>query len=59
MADSNGPTVTIELDGEAGCPEVVVEDESISMVTVRVPVALEGDWINDHQARLQRFVEGT
>ncbi|MGW0844527.1 DUF5959 family protein [Streptomyces sp. NPDC002787] len=27
------------------------------MVTVRVPIALEGDWIDDHRARLRRFVD--
>jgi hypothetical protein len=34
-----------------------VEDESISMVTVRVPIALEEGWIADHQARVRRFIE--
>lgn len=58
MADSRGPTVAIELEGERDCPDVIVEDETISMVTVRVPIALEGEWINDHRARLRRFVEG-
>ena len=58
MASGNGPTVRVRLDGGYDCPEIEVEDESSSMVTVRVPIALEGDWIADHQGRLARFVEG-
>jgi hypothetical protein len=58
MESGNGPTVRIRLDGEYDCPDVEVEDESLSMVTVRVPIALEGDWVGDHQARLARFLEG-
>ncbi|MGW6980153.1 DUF5959 family protein [Streptomyces sp. NPDC054932] len=57
MQSDRGPTVAIQLQGERDCPEVVVEDDSISMLTVRVPVALEDGWIADHQARLRRFVE--
>ncbi|MFF0432984.1 DUF5959 family protein [Streptomyces sp. NPDC004327] len=57
MSESNGPTVTIELEGENGCPDVVVADESISMVTVRIPVALEDGWIAENQERLRRFME--
>ncbi|MFI6863167.1 DUF5959 family protein [Streptomyces sp. NPDC050421] len=56
MASDRGPTVSIQLDGERDCPEVVVEDESISMVTVRIPIALEDGWIADHQERVSRFV---
>ncbi|WP_329281999.1 DUF5959 family protein [Streptomyces sp. NBC_00691] len=59
MSDNNGPTMTIELDGDRGCPDILVEDESISMVTVRVPIALEGDWINDHRERLRQFIQGS
>ncbi|MFI5569890.1 DUF5959 family protein [Streptomyces sp. NPDC051740] len=57
MQSDRGPTMSVRLEGERDCPEVVVEDESISMVTVRVPIALEEGWIADHQARLRRFVE--
>lgn len=59
MQADRGPTVGIELEGERDCPEVVVEDESISMVTVRIPIALEEGWIADHQARARRFIEQT
>ncbi|MFF0374010.1 DUF5959 family protein [Actinoplanes missouriensis] len=58
MESGNGPTVRVRLDGGYDCPEVEVEDESSSMVTVRVPIALEGDWVAEHKVRLQRFVEG-
>ncbi|MFJ5310004.1 DUF5959 family protein [Streptomyces sp. NPDC088350] len=57
METDRGPTISIQLDGERDCPEVVVEDESLSMVTVRIPVALEEGWIADQQARLGRFKE--
>ncbi|BBH70011.1 hypothetical protein ACTI_66960 [Actinoplanes sp. OR16] len=57
MESGNGPTVRIRLDGGYDCPEAEVEDESSSMVTVRVPIALEGDWVADHRTRLARFVE--
>ncbi|MGC0377661.1 DUF5959 family protein [Streptomyces sp. SAI-229] len=57
MRMDRGPTVSVRLEGERDCPEVVVEDESISMVTVRVPIALEEGWIADHQARVRRFIE--
>ncbi|MFD7655506.1 DUF5959 family protein [Actinosynnema sp. NPDC059797] len=57
MEQTSGPTVRIELDGERDCPDVVVEDESISMVTVRVPIALEDGWIADHRERVRRFIE--
>ena len=58
MESSNGPTIRIRLDGTYDCQEVEVEDESISMVTVRVPIALEDDWVADHRARLARFIDG-
>ncbi|MFE7673560.1 DUF5959 family protein [Streptomyces albidoflavus] len=57
MKMDRGPTVSVQLEGERDCPEVVVEDESISMVTVRIPIALEEGWIADHQARIRRFIE--
>ncbi|WP_220451704.1 DUF5959 family protein [Streptomyces qaidamensis] len=40
---SNGPSVFIQLAGERDCPEVVVEDELGSMVTVRVPLVPPDD----------------
>ncbi|GHF51524.1 hypothetical protein GCM10018790_31700 [Kitasatospora xanthocidica] len=57
MEMNRGPTVAIQLDGDRDCPEVVVDDESISMVTVRIPIALEEGWIADHQARVRQFLE--
>ncbi|MFF3326140.1 DUF5959 family protein [Streptomyces sp. NPDC002889] len=57
MQTDRGPTISIQLEGERDCPEVVVEDESISMVTVRIPIALEEGWIADQQSRLHRFIE--
>jgi hypothetical protein len=57
MWTDRGPTVSVRLEGERDCPEIDVEDESVSMVTVRIPIALEEGWIADHQARLRRFVE--
>ncbi|OKK02070.1 DUF5959 family protein [Streptomyces sp. CB02400] len=57
MRTARGPTVSVQLEGERDCPEVVVEDESISMVTVRIPIALEDGWIADHQVRVRRFIE--
>jgi hypothetical protein len=52
MAMGRGPSISIQLTGERDCPEVVVEDESGSMVTVRVPVVLPEDWIASHRQRL-------
>ncbi|MFF7976183.1 DUF5959 family protein [Streptomyces sp. NPDC007905] len=49
-----GPSVFIQLTGERDCPEVVVEDESGSMVTVRVPLVPADDWIADHRDRLHQ-----
>jgi hypothetical protein len=57
MEMSSGPSIFIRLTGERDCPEVVVEDESGSMVTVRVPLVPSDDWIADHQQRLQRVME--
>ncbi|WP_420918711.1 DUF5959 family protein [Streptomyces coelicoflavus] len=37
MEMSRGPSICVQLTGECDGPEVVVEDESGSMVTVRVP----------------------
>jgi hypothetical protein len=52
MQMSRGPTLSIRLHGERDCPEITVEDEYLSMVTVRVPVDLEDGWIEDHRVRL-------
>ncbi|MEV6782080.1 DUF5959 family protein [Streptomyces sp. NPDC051098] len=51
MEMSNGPSVFIQLTGEHDCPEVVVKDESRSMVTVRVPLVPPDDWIADHSTQ--------
>lgn len=47
-----GPSVFIHLSGERDCPEVVVEDDLVSMVTVRVPIDLPADWIATHRRLL-------
>ncbi|MGW3265981.1 DUF5959 family protein [Streptomyces sp. NPDC001056] len=57
MEMGRGPSLSVRLDGERGCPEVVVEDGSGSMVTVRVPVVPPDDWIADHRRRLRRVRE--
>ncbi|WP_406092542.1 DUF5959 family protein [Streptomyces sp. NBC_01013] len=54
MEWDRGPSVSVQLSGERDCPEVVVEDESLSMVTVRVPLVPPDDWIADHRRRLHR-----
>ncbi|MBL1110331.1 hypothetical protein JK361_38250 [Streptomyces sp. 5-8] len=56
MEMSRGPSLFIQLDGERGCPEVVVEDESGSMVTVRVPLVPPDDWIAAHRQRLRQVM---
>ena len=56
MEMDRGPSVWIKLSGERDCPEVVVEDEATSMVTVRVPIAPPDDWIADHQQRVHRVM---
>ncbi|MEU1366758.1 DUF5959 family protein [Streptomyces sp. NPDC005803] len=57
MEMSRGPSIVIQLTGERDCPEVVVEDESGSMVTVRVPLVPPDDWIADHRQRLHRVMD--
>ncbi|MFF2614059.1 DUF5959 family protein [Kitasatospora sp. NPDC058046] len=57
MEMDSGPSVFIQLTGERGCPEVVVEDESGSMVTVRVPIDLPEGWIADHRERLRNLLD--
>lgn len=54
MEMDRGPSISIQLRGERDCPEVVVEDETVSMVTVRVPVVPPDDWIADHRRRLDQ-----
>ncbi|WP_217179314.1 DUF5959 family protein [Streptomyces sp. AC495_CC817] len=56
MEWDRGPSIWIQLSGERDCPEVVVEDESGSMVTVRVPLVPPDDWIADHQRRLHQVM---
>ncbi|MER7174075.1 DUF5959 family protein [Streptomyces mesophilus] len=57
MEMSRGPSLRIQLNGERDCPEVVVDDESGSMVTVRVPILLPEDWIADHRQRLRQVMD--
>ncbi|MFF2699996.1 DUF5959 family protein [Streptomyces cyaneofuscatus] len=54
---SCGPSLFIQLTGERECPEVIVEDEGWSMVTVRVPLVPPDDWIADHHRRLRRVMD--
>lgn len=56
MELSRGPSIAVRLTGDRDCPEVVVDDESCSMVTVRVPVVLPEDWIEDHRVRLRTLL---
>ncbi|MFJ9691596.1 DUF5959 family protein [Kitasatospora sp. NPDC101183] len=57
MEMSSGPSVFVQLSGERDCPEVVVEDESGSMVTVRVPLVPPDGWIADHRRRLRAVMD--
>ncbi|MGX9888791.1 DUF5959 family protein [Streptomyces sp. NPDC002276] len=57
MRTNNGPTIWIHLTGDRDCPEVAVEDESGSMVTVRVPIVPPDDWIADHRRRLREVMD--
>jgi hypothetical protein len=57
MEMSSGPSIFIQLTGERDCPEVIVEDESGSMVTVRVPLVPPDDWIADHRRRLRQVMD--
>lgn len=57
MEMSSGPSIFIQLTGERDCPEVVVEDEDGSMVTVRVPLVPPDNWIADHRQRLRRVTD--
>ncbi|WP_141579197.1 DUF5959 family protein [Actinomadura sp. WMMA1423] len=56
MKMSRGPSIFIRLTGERDCPEVVVEDEGGSMVTVRVPLVPPDDWIAAHRRRLHQVM---
>ncbi|GGS19826.1 hypothetical protein GCM10010284_61380 [Streptomyces rubiginosohelvolus] len=57
MAMSSGPSIFIQLTGERDCPEVIVEDESGSMVTVRVPLVPPDDRVADHRRRLRQVMD--
>ncbi|WP_326580682.1 DUF5959 family protein [Actinacidiphila glaucinigra] len=57
MEWDRGPSISIQLTGERDCPEVVVEDESGSMVTVRVPLVLPDGWIADHRQLLRHVMD--
>ncbi|ARF73214.1 hypothetical protein B7C62_13755 [Kitasatospora albolonga] len=54
---SRGPSLFVQLVGERECPEVIVEDEGGSMVTVRVPLVPPDDWIAAHRRHLRRVME--
>ncbi|RFC78033.1 DUF5959 family protein [Streptomyces sp. AcE210] len=56
MEWDRGPSISIQLTGERDCPEVVVEDESGSMVTVRVPLVPPDGWIADHRQYLHQVM---
>lgn len=55
MVVGSGLSLSIELKGKRDCPEVVVEEVTTSMVTVRVPIDLPEDWIPDHRRRLNEL----
>ncbi|MFF4392694.1 DUF5959 family protein [Streptomyces sp. NPDC001552] len=57
MEMSRGPSVFVQLTDDRDCPEVVVEDESGSMVTVRVPFVPPDVWIADHRQRLRQVMD--
>ncbi|KUM84419.1 MULTISPECIES: DUF5959 family protein [Streptomyces] len=57
MDMNRGPSLFIQLTGERGCPEVVVEDESGSMVSVRIPLVPPNGWIADHRERLRHVMD--
>ncbi|MDX3215105.1 DUF5959 family protein [Streptomyces sp. ME02-6991-2B] len=46
------PEIRVRLEGERGCPDVIVDDVPGSMATVTVPVTLEEGWIDDQRRRL-------
>ncbi|MEU8827493.1 DUF5959 family protein [Streptomyces sp. NPDC048636] len=58
MGVERGPSLSVRLVGERGCPEVIVVDDLVSMVTVRVPVDLPDDWIVAHRGRLRALMAG-
>lgn len=53
-----GPSVFICLSGERDCPEVVIEDDLVSMASVRIPIDLPADWIATHRHLLAAVLEG-
>ncbi|WP_212999129.1 DUF5959 family protein [Winogradskya consettensis] len=64
LGNGRGPAIRIRLHGTRDCPDVEVEDEFVSMVTVVVPVALPDDWVGAQREHLAavlatyRFVSG-
>ncbi len=56
MEVERGPSIFIQLTGGRDCPEVIVEDDMVSMVTVRVPVDLPPGWIATHRERLHALM---
>ncbi|HET6860755.1 MAG TPA: DUF5959 family protein [Streptomyces sp.] len=57
MTVGSGLSLFIRLKGERDCPEVVVEEATSSMVTVRVPIDLPEGWIEDHRQRLRTLLD--
>ena len=57
LRTQRGPSVSIHLTGERGCPEVVVRDEIVSMTTVRIPIDLPVDWIAAHRRLLDAVLD--
>ncbi|MFD4629335.1 DUF5959 family protein [Streptomyces sp. NPDC058284] len=56
MTAESGPTLSLQLAGEHDCPEVLIKDTTISMVTVRVPVDLPDEWVSHHRTRLRQVL---
>lgn len=52
-----GPSVSVQLEGGRGCPEIVIEDDLLSMAIVRVPVALPDDWIETNRTLLSAVLD--
>ncbi|MFD6751348.1 DUF5959 family protein [Streptomyces anthocyanicus] len=52
-----GPSLSIHLNGEHDCPEVVVEDVLDSMTAVRVPIDLPDDWIATQRGLLAAVLD--
>ncbi|MFF2522605.1 DUF5959 family protein [Streptomyces liangshanensis] len=54
LDQGNGPVVRFEFsDDDRDCPTVLVEDASASGAYVGVPVALEGEWVEEQREHLR------